>query len=159
MRAVAVRVNDLTSVNGFAVPGARVDVLVVGNVTASGESSAVTLLQDVAVLASGQKIERSAAGEPQSATVVTLLVSLEDAEKLALASQEAHIQLVLRNPLDTNKATPDTVGRTTLFRGVLSKCPLRVMRTKHAPTEHPEPPKFEIEILHGNQRETFHLKQ
>jgi pilus assembly protein CpaB len=159
MRAVAVRVNDVTSVNGFTVPGTRVDVLVVGNVTGSRESSAVTLLQDVAVLASGQKIERSSAGEPQSATVVTLLVPLEDAEKLALASQEAHIQLVLRNPLDTNKAKTERVESTTLLGGGLSNRPLRVMRTKHAPAEHPEAPTLEIEILRGTQRETFHLKQ
>jgi Flp pilus assembly protein CpaB len=91
-------VNDVTSVNGFAVPGARVDVLATGNVRGSEERSTITLLQNIAVLASGQKIERSATGEPQNATVVTLLVALEDAEKLALDTQEAHIQLVLRQP-------------------------------------------------------------
>ncbi len=98
MRAVAVRVNDVTSVNGFAVPGARVDVLATGNVTGSEEPSTITLLQNVAVLASGQKIERSATGEPQNATVVTLLAPLEDAEKLALATEEAHIQTSSSQP-------------------------------------------------------------
>lgn len=158
MRAVAVRVNDVTSVNGFAVPGARVDVLATGNVTGSEEPSTITLLQNVAVLASGQKIERSATGEPQNATVVTLLVPLEDAEKLALATQEAHIQLVLRNPLDMKREKPATVGKTTLFGGVPSKHSLRLLRTKHAPTERPER-EIEIELLRGTQKETIHFKQ
>jgi pilus assembly protein CpaB len=158
MRAVAVRVNDVTSVNGFAVPGARVDVLATGNVTGAEEPSAITLLQNVAVLASGQKIERSATGEPQNATVVTLLVPLEDAEKLALATQEAHIQLVLRNPLDTKREKPAIVGKTTLFGGVSPKSPLKLVRTKHAPTEHPQG-EIDIELLRGTQKETIHFKQ
>jgi pilus assembly protein CpaB len=108
------------------------------------------------VLASGQKIERSASGKPQNATVVTLLVPLEDAEKLALATQEAHIQLVLRNPLDTKREKPATVGKTTLF-GVLPKYPLRLVRTKHAPSE-PER-EIDIELLRGTQKETIHFKQ
>jgi pilus assembly protein CpaB len=155
MRAVAVRVNDVTSVNGFAVPGARVDVLATGNVRGSEERSTITLLQNIAVLASGQKIERSATGEPQNATVVTLLVPREDAEKLALATQEAHIQLVLRNPLDTKKEKPASVGKRTLFGDLPSKRPLRLVRTKHAPTEQ----EIEIELLRGTQKETIHFKQ
>jgi pilus assembly protein CpaB len=158
MRAVAVRVNDVTSVNGFAVPGARVDVLATGNVTGAEEPSTITLLQNVAVLASGQKIERSATGEPQNATVVTLLVPLEDAEKLALATQEAHIQLVLRNPLDTKREKPGIVGKTTLFGGAWSKHPPLLVRTKHAPTERPAG-EIEIELLRGTQKETIHFKQ
>jgi pilus assembly protein CpaB len=158
MRAVAVRVNDVTSVNGFAVPGARVDVLATGNVIGSEEPSTITLLQNVAVLASGQKIERSAIGEPQNATVVTLLVPLEDAEKLALATQEAHIQLVLRNPLDTKREKPAIVGKTTLFGSARSKHSAVLVRTKHAPTERQDPDGG-IEVFRGTQKETVHFKQ
>jgi pilus assembly protein CpaB len=53
------------------------------------------------VLAAGQRTERSETGEPQNATGVTVFVSPEDSEKLALASQQGRIQLALRNPLDT----------------------------------------------------------
>jgi pilus assembly protein CpaB len=158
MRAVAVRVNDVTSVNGFAVPGSRVDVLVVGNVTETGERSALTLLQDVAVLTNGQKVERSAAGEPQSGTVVTLLVSPEDAEKLALASQEAHIQLFLRNQLDSMREKPVTINRRTLL-GEPSKPAVRLIRTKHAAKETTPSPKIEVEVFRGPQKETIPFKQ
>lgn len=159
MRAIAVRVNDVTAVAGFAVPGTRVDVLVTGNAPESGEPWTLTLLQNVAVLATGQRTERSPAGEPQSATVVTLLVSPEDAEKLALASQEARIQLVLRNPVDPDQERPATVRKTALFGEALSKHSVKLMRARHTPTELREPLKFEIEIFRGTQKETIHVKQ
>src|SRR6185369_16251232 len=158
MRAVAVRVNDVTSVNGFAVPGARVDVLATGNVTGSEEPSSITLLQNVAVLASGQKIERSTTGEPQNATVVTLLVPLADAEKLALASQEAHIQLVLRNPLDIMHENAAIIGKTMLFGDVRAKHSPSLVRTKQAPTE-PAQQNVDIELLLGSHKEIVHLKR
>jgi pilus assembly protein CpaB len=66
MRAEAVRVNDVTAVAGFVVPGTRVDVLVTGNPTGSPEPQTVTVLQDVAVLATGQKTDRSATGPQRS---------------------------------------------------------------------------------------------
>jgi len=117
MRAEAVRVNDVTAVAGFVVPGTRVDVLVTGNPTGSSDPQTVTFLQNVAVLATGQKTDRSATGEPQNSSLVTLLVSPEDSEELALASQEGRIQLVLRNPLDTNQDKPAAIRNTNLFGG------------------------------------------
>jgi pilus assembly protein CpaB len=117
MRAAALRVNDVTAVAGFVTPGSRVDVLVTGNATGSGESWSTTVLQNVAVLATGQSIERHSTGAPQTATVVTLQVSPEDAEKLALASQEARIQLVLRNPVDAVQDKPTAMKRSALFWG------------------------------------------
>ena len=86
------------------------------------------------------------------------MAPLEDAEKLALATQEAHIQLVLRNPLDTKREKPAIVGKTTLFGGARSKHPAVLVRTKHAPTERPEQ-EIEIELLRGTQKQTIHLKQ
>lgn len=159
MRAVALRVNDVTAVAGFVVPGTRVDVLVTGNAPGSGEPSTVTLLQDVAVLATGQRTERSVTGEPQTVAVVTLLVSPEDAERVALASQEARIQLVLRNPADPGQEKPVTIRRTTLYGEVPSKRPVKLIRAKRASTQPPEPVRLDIDIFRGGQKETIHLKQ
>jgi pilus assembly protein CpaB len=160
MRAEAVRVNDVTAVAGFVVPGTRVDVLVTGNPTGSGEPQTTTVLQDVTVLATGQRTERSATGEPQNASVVTLSVSPEDSEKLALASQEGRIQLVLRNPLDTNQQKAPAIRNRSLFDGAMSAPhSAKVIRVKQAPTQAPEPEKLEIDIIRGNQKETIHLKQ
>jgi len=161
MRAEAVRVNDVTAVAGFVVPGTRVDVLVTGNPTGSSEPQTMTVLQDVAVLATGQRTERSATGEPQNASVVTLLVSPEDSEKLALASQEGRIQLVLRNPLDTNQEKAAAIRKRGLFGGAMSAPhSAKIMRVKQAPTQAPEPEKpLEIDVIKGNHKETIQLKQ
>jgi pilus assembly protein CpaB len=96
MRAEAVRVNN--AVTCFFVPGTTVDVLLTGN--PMGETYTLTVLQDVAVLATGQKTDRTATGEPQNSCVVTLLVSPEDSEELALASQEGCLLLVLRSGIN-----------------------------------------------------------
>lgn len=106
MRAAAVKVNEVVGVAGFVTPGMRVDVLIEGN--APGGSASVgqgtlvkTLLQNIEVLSAGTDIQRDAEGKPQQVQVVNLLVNPEQAELLSLASNETHIQLVLRNPLDT----------------------------------------------------------
>jgi len=103
MRAMSVRVNEVVAVAGFVVPGTRVDVLLTGNPAGANESQTTTVLENVAVIAAGQKLERNAAGEPQSTPVITLLVSPDDAQKLTLASSQGHIQLALRNPVDTKQ--------------------------------------------------------
>ncbi len=67
---------------------------------------AVTVLQNVRVLAVDARMDRgNMANETRAAvpSVVTLLVSPEDAQKLALASQAGRIQLLLRNPADTDE--------------------------------------------------------
>src|SRR5580704_837248 len=72
MRAVSVRVNDVVSVAGFVTPGTRVDVLLTGTPGAGSEQQTTTVLQNVAVLASGHTLERTATGEAQNTPVITL---------------------------------------------------------------------------------------
>ena len=115
MRAVSVRVNDTTSVAGFVLPGTRVDVLLTGNPTGSGEQQTTTVLENVTVIATGQKLERSVSSDAQTASVITLLVSPEDAAKLTLASTQGHIQLVLRNPLDTRQDEKASASSGSLY--------------------------------------------
>jgi pilus assembly protein CpaB len=116
MRAVSVRVNDVVAVAGFVIPGTHVDVLLTGNPSGSGEQQTTTVLEDVAVITVGPKLERGSSGEPQTAPVITLLVSPEDAEKLTLATSQGHIQLALRNPLDTKQENVAAVNSGTLYR-------------------------------------------
>jgi len=102
MRAVSVRVDEVIGVAGFVIPGTRVDVLLTLD-NNSGRQQAVTrtLLQNVQTLAAGQSVTRDKEGKPQTVTVITLLVSPDNAELLALAAKEGRIQLALRNTLDT----------------------------------------------------------
>ena len=89
MRAVSVRVNEVVSVAGFVGPGTRVDILLTGTPNGSSEPQTTTVLQNVAVIAAGQRLERNAAGDAQNTPVITLLASPEDAERLTLASRKA----------------------------------------------------------------------
>src|SRR6202166_2060425 len=130
MRAVSVRVNDTTSVSGFVLPGTRVDVMLTGNPQGSNEQQTTTVLENVAVIATGQKMERNAAGEPQSAPVVTLLLSPDDAERLTLASSQGHIQLALRNPLDTKQADVAAVKANSLYKYVSEPTPSAAPHSK-----------------------------
>src|SRR5581483_6706522 len=123
MRAVSVRVNEVVAVAGFVVPGTRVDILVSGTPKEANEPVITTLLENIEVLAAGQKLERAANGEPQSVPVITLLVSPDDAQKLTLASNEGHIQLSLRNPLDSNQEDVPILRNAALYKGALPPAP------------------------------------
>lgn len=118
MRAVSVRVNEVVSVAGFVTPGTRVDVLLTGTPTGAGEQQTTTVLQNVAVLASGHTLERTSSGEAQNTAVITLLVTPDDAQRLTLASSEGHIQLALRNPLDTKQGEVPSANSRGLFKGM-----------------------------------------
>jgi pilus assembly protein CpaB len=120
MRAVSIRVNDVGGVSGFVRPGARVDVLIAG--TPPGGSNGLgtvskTLLQNMEVLSAGQDMQKDAEGKPVSVPVVNLLVTPEQAETLSLASNEMRIQLVLRNPLDTQTVKTPGTAVSNLFTG------------------------------------------
>ncbi len=102
MRAVSVRVDEVIGVAGFVLPGTRVDVmLTLDKGPDRPQAITKTLLQNVQTLAAGQSVTRDKEGKPQTVTVITLLVTPDDAELLALASKEGRLQLALRNTLDT----------------------------------------------------------
>ena len=118
MRAVSVRVNEVVSVAGFVTPGTRVDVLLTGTPGGNGDQQTTTVLQNVAVLASGHTLERTSTGEAQNTAVITLLVSPDDAQRLTLASAQGHIQLALRNPLDTKADDVPSSNSRGLYKGL-----------------------------------------
>jgi pilus assembly protein CpaB len=121
MRAVTIRVNDVVGVSGFVRPGMRVDVLIAGNPPGQPNNLGTvtkTLLQNMEVLSAGQDIQKDAEGKPVSVPVVNLLVTPEQAEILSLASNETRIQLVLRNPLDTQTVKTPGTAVANLFSGV-----------------------------------------
>jgi pilus assembly protein CpaB len=159
MRAVSVRVNEVVAVAGFVIPGTRVDVLLTGNPRGTDEPLTTTVLENVEVLAAGQKLQRSAQGEPQSVPVITLLVSPEDAQKLTMASSEGHIQLALRNPLDTSEENLAVLRDSSLYRiGGPAADPrparTRVRRVAAAPKPAPAPSMYVVEMIKGDKRDT-----
>lgn len=154
-RALSVRVNDVVGVAGYVLPGTHVDVVVTINPTNQPpDVTSKVVLTNVLVLASGTKIEQSENNKPIQVSVVTLLVSPDEAEKLTLASTEGKIQLALRNPLD--KTAPTTAGIKPAPLVGAGSAPVRmasgrvVSRPQQAaPAPAPTPT---VEIIRGDKR-------
>jgi pilus assembly protein CpaB len=157
MRAVSVRVNDTTSVSGFVLPGTRVDVLLTGNPQGSNEQQTTTVLENVSVIATGQRLERNSAGDAQSSPVVTLLLSPDDTERLTLANSQGHIQLALRNPLDTKQADIAAVRANSLYKYGSEPTPSTAPRNrpKHVAVQAPPsiPTAYTVEVYKGDKKE------
>lgn len=152
MRAVSVRVNDVVSVAGFVQPGSRVDILSTGNLGGSDRQT-TTVLENVLVLAVGKNLDQNA--EAPTAPVITLAVSPDDAQKLALVSQEGRIQLSLRNPLDTKKDDIAATRASAVYPGVKpdpteSKPKIRKAAAKTIVV--PAAP-YQVEMIRGSKRD------
>src|SRR5436309_8385599 len=178
MRAVGVKVNDVIGVAGFVVPGSRVDIILSGSPAHGGEvEMSKVFLESIQVLAAGQNVTNDANGKPQNVQVVTLLVTPEDSEKLALASVDGRIQLSLRNPLDLDRMDPKAVRRESLYgasSASLEKPPAPAPKPKPAgtgvaarkieppPVAPPAPPapvvvvpaKLHLQLIQGSKTET-----
>jgi len=153
-RAISVRVDDVVAVAGFVVPGTMVDVLVTGS-SSGGDSVTRTILQDLRVLAVGQKSEADREGKPQTYTVVTLLVNPEEAEKVTMASTEGKIHLALRNTIDTKEVNPPVVSRTSLFAGAPPPHPEAAHKVRPQAPPAPKPPEpYVIDVIRGDKKET-----
>ena len=140
MRAISVKVNEVIGVAGFVVPGTRVDVVV--TIGKQDDSMSRVIVSNVQVLTAGTKYDQEQAkdGKPMPTTVVTLLVTPTDSERIALASTEGSIMLALRNPLDS--APTDTKGtRLASLLGAPEPAPvIRVARGIPRALPPPPPP-------------------
>jgi pilus assembly protein CpaB len=163
MRAISVKVNEVVGVAGFVVPGTRVDVMV----TLSGrqkEQDTLTriVVSNVQVLTAGTRYDQEKAkeGTPIPSTVVTLLVTPDDGERIALAASEGQLMLSLRNPLDTDETATKGVRTAGLF-GQQAPPPapkLAVLRAKAGPVKAepappaPAPKAYTVEAIRGAKR-------
>jgi pilus assembly protein CpaB len=146
MRAMAVKVNEVIGVAGFLDPGTRVDLLV--TIRGREESRSRTVVSNLQVLGAGTRTQQESARDentaPPSAAVVTLLVTPEDAERIALAQTEGQIVLVLRNPLDSQPTQTVGVRTASLFAAPVEPAapvaaPPRVRRPPAPPVAVAEP--------------------
>jgi pilus assembly protein CpaB len=175
-RAMTVKVDDVVGVSGFVMPGTLVDVVVVTSPPKkSGAEEMVSkiVLQNIKVLASGQNIDKPKNDREVERAVkaVTLQVTPEQAEKLALASSEGKLQLVMRNSVDQGDEVTPGANKSSLLSGEraapvpepgLAKkaAPAPVRRVRRAPTvatamkvDAPAPPpRPSIEVIEGAKK-------
>jgi pilus assembly protein CpaB len=120
-RAMTVKVDDVVGISGFIMPGTLVDVVVVitpGDTGMQQDPISKIVLQSIKVLANGQNIDKpESEREANSVKAVTLLVTPEQAEKLALASSEGKLQLVMRNSIDQGDEQTSGVNKRGLLTG------------------------------------------
>src|SRR5208283_528199 len=155
MRAVSVPVDEVSDVAGFVLPHTRVDVLVA---TEAGEAQAgkafsKVILQNVEVLAVAQEVEQKK-DEPEIVKVVTLLVTPQESERLALASHSGTLRLAMRNYND-NKIVLTTGSDIAQMLRAYSLAPdVPVMAVQPEPRHvvaAPRPRPVEIEILRNGK--------
>jgi len=168
MRAFSVKVNEVVGVGGFIVPDTRVDVVVTTSPSQqSQEKIAKIVLEDVRVLAAGQVIEQKE-NKPVTVNTVTLALTPEEAEKLALASNDGIIQLVMRNFADTEKVMTGGADKGRLlssFRNapiVPAAAPAKEGKPRRAsrkapppvPSASPPAPRksYTVDVIRGNKR-------
>lgn len=118
-RAMSVKVNKVIGISGFISPGNRVDVLVTTKQNrgdAYSSSVTKTVLENILVLATGPEMgNEDKQNKSKGVDVITLEVTPEEGEKLALATNSGTIQLALRNYADTEEVmTPGSTIKTLL---------------------------------------------
>jgi pilus assembly protein CpaB len=178
-RAMTVKVDDIVGISGFIQPGTLVDVVVVidppSKEGASQEKVSKIVLQNIKVLANGQNIDKPKNDrEVERVKAVTLLVTPEQAEKLALAATEGQLQLVMRNAVDQNDELTPGANKASLLSGeralqvpepglgakTAKPAPVRRSRPRPAITtaslkiENPPiaPPRPSVEVIEGAKK-------
>lgn len=159
-RGIAIRANEIIGVVGFVLAGTRVDVILTATPVGAQEAVTKIVLQNVYVASAGQVIQKDAEGKPQTVTAVTLIVTPEEAEKLASATSQGQFQLALRNPLDMEEAKTRGIQMSQLIRG---SAPLPDVPAVRKPRRIPQviaapppavAPATNIEVIKGDQRST-----
>jgi pilus assembly protein CpaB len=174
---MTVKVDDVVGISGFIMPGTLVDIVVViipGDSGAQGQDPiSKIVLQNIKVLANGQNIDKPEhEREANSVKAVTLLVTPEQAEKLALAASEGKLQLVMRNSIDQGDEQTKGINKRGLLNGDRAmpapepgslkseqvkpnpKPATRQVRTEPKPVAEnkPAPPRASVEMIEGAKK-------
>lgn len=174
MRAVAVRINDVSGVAGFIQPMDSVDVLITR--TAPGGDREITdvLLQNIKVIAIGQET-KDPDGKPNNARTATLEVNPVDAQKLALGERVGALSLTLRKPgemQDVGRVTTvglndlrysyyggptPAIAQPTRPRATVASAPRRVVRRPAPAPVIRRPVSKNVEVVRGTQGSNYEV--
>jgi pilus assembly protein CpaB len=149
-RGVTIKVDDAVRESGFVSPNSRVDIVVsIADRQGSMERKAKVILQNIPVLAAGQSVEMRG-NKPVQVTTVTLALTPEESERLALAQTEGQLMLA------TRKLGDDRIVKTpgTNVKKLLDIAPVlarkRSTPTRVAASEEPPPP-YTVVVFRGSQ--------
>jgi pilus assembly protein CpaB len=178
-RAMTVKVDDVVGISGFIMPDTLVDVVVVidpEEKAGTQDPISKIVLQNIKVLANGQNIDKPEdQREANSVKAVTLLVTPEQAEKLALAASEGKLQLVMRNSIDQGDEQTPGINKRGLLGGERAvpapepgslksertepkpaprrvRMPAEVSAVPVAAPTVPQPPRASVEMIEGAKK-------
>jgi pilus assembly protein CpaB len=158
-RAMAVKVDDVIGVAGFINPGNHVDVLVTID---NSPPVTKTVLQNVLVLATGPDLDRKGKEEkPSSVKVITLEVTPEEGEKLALAATEGKVVLALRNQLNAEAVLTKGATIPALLNSYRAREEVKREEPKSTIKSNPKPavPEVSVELIQGGKVSTLTFKR
>jgi len=112
-RAYAFRINDVSGTAALIQPNSRVDILVVINSGAEQGNVATLFMENMRVLAIGAVAQRTEDGRQINAAVCTVEVTPDEGERLAIATSQGEIQVLLRGYGD-----PDSVNTKSAITSV-----------------------------------------
>ena len=156
MRAVSVPVDEVSDIAGFVLPHTRVDILVAMDSGAGAEKAfSKVVLQNVEVLAVAQEVEQKK-DEPTVVKVVTLLVSPQESERLALASRAGSLRLAMRNYNDNKIVLTNGSDVAQMLRAysLAPDVPVMAAQPEHHNSVVPQPHRaraIEVEILRNGK--------
>lgn len=168
MRAVTIRTDEIAGVGGFIMPGDRVDVVltrnagaileVAGNAEGAAGSSITSeiVVADVRVLSVGQGTD-TLDTTPQVVSSVTIEVTGEGAQKVALARNVGTLSLTLRAAI---QARGEAGGLTTIsdFGGSVGDKLGDAARTMAEAVKEPEGPTYKTVIVtRGTEAQSYQV--
>ncbi|WP_429886078.1 Flp pilus assembly protein CpaB [Geoalkalibacter halelectricus] len=150
MRAMAIRVDEVIGVGGFILPNTFVDVIAIEE-QGNPSPRARTLLERIEVLAIAQEAHTED-GKPKIVRTVTLKLSPEQAEQLALQTSRGQVQLALRNPLDQAPPQPEPQPL------VVKAEPVRSMPVLQPRIRTPQAPPHAVEVIRRSDWDRIEFK-
>jgi pilus assembly protein CpaB len=167
MRAVTVKTDEIAGVGGFITPGDRVDLVLTRDAgaieetsdSAKGASGATItteiVVENAKVLTVGQGADERQTS-PQIANSVTIEVTTEGAQKVALARNVGSLSLSLR-AFAEGGGSGDGITTISAFGGSIADGTAQVI-TNAVGAAVPEEPKFKTVIVtRGTEAETYQV--
>jgi pilus assembly protein CpaB len=153
-RGVTIKLDEAMRESGFVQPNSRVDVLVsMPKAPGSNEKIAKVILQDVTVLAAGQTVEIKD-NKPVTNTTVTMALTPQQVERLAVAQAEGKLMLVQRNLRDTEVVRTPGATPSSLLTDVGSSAPqptAKAVVARSAPLPLPTIEKYPVAVIRGSK--------
>jgi pilus assembly protein CpaB len=106
-RAVTIAVDETTSVEGWVRTGAKVDIVL--SSTSGGKPAVTVIVQNAKVLSAAGKASDNDSGQDSGvAGVVTVMVTVDEAQRIQLAAESGAVSLALRGDEDAVESPVNT---------------------------------------------------